>query len=107
MGERNSLGFTCANCRLIDYRDITESNVKMSAANLVDPPGFSLQHPNLTPSHAKYSNVGSRSQAHVIYYYIGFKSSSRFLEPLSDGHKKFSDERISKMSNNLAVYCSA
>jgi hypothetical protein len=70
------------------YSNITESNIKMLAPDLVGPPGFSLQYPNLAPSHAEYAKVGSRSQAHTTYFYIGFQPSVRFVEPLSDQFEK-------------------
>jgi hypothetical protein len=54
----------------------------MQAWGLVQPPGFSLQYQNLTPSHAEYAKVGTRSTASIIYYYTGFQFAVRWPNPL-------------------------
>jgi hypothetical protein len=53
----------------------------MAASGFVPDAAFSLQYPNLTPSHAEYAKIGTRSGLTMIdYYFVKFKHARRWPE---------------------------
>jgi hypothetical protein len=53
----------------------------MNASGFAPHLAFSLQYPNLTPSHAEYAKIGTRSSLTSIdYYFTNFKYAQRWPE---------------------------
>jgi hypothetical protein len=77
----------------------------MSTSDLVPSLAFSLQYPNLTPSHADYVKVGARSQVLPRYYYVKFSLSQLWKRMesggLSDAQRNAYNQDVNQLGDLL------